>query len=162
MNWEIREGTPEDAPDCFAIYGDAIRNGTSGRYTPAQARAWAPPDDAGEWIAARLEAGVTWIGVTPTRAEGFLTVTTAGHLDLFFVRPEARASGLASALYDRMMDWAATRGLNHLTTHASHLARSFLEARGWKMIAGEAVERNGEVLERWSMERTMGAPRPGA
>ena len=151
MNWTIREGTAADAPACHDVYGDAIRNGTAGRYTPEQARAWAPVEDTGEWLAPRLETGVTWIAVSPSRAEGFLTITPAGHLDLFFVRPEARASGLAVTLYERATDWAGARGLNRLTTDASHLARSFLEQRGWRVITGESVIRQGVAIERWQM-----------
>lgn len=156
MTWEIRPGGAADAPACHAVYLDAVRNGTSGHYTAREARAWAPSDEVEDWLPPRLEAGTTWIAWRTDRAEGFLTVTDAGHLDFFFVRPDARGSGLAAALYDRMMELADTRGHDHLTTHASHLARSFLEKRGWRVIAKETALRNGVPLDRWEMawERT--------
>lgn len=152
MTWTIRTAGAADAPACFAVYVDAIRGGTGGKYTRRQALAWAPEGDAGDWLAARLECGVTWIAVSERRAEGFLNVTPLGHLDLFFIRPEARASGLAAALHDRLMAWAQARALPRLTTDASHLARSFLEKHGWRVLGGESVERGGVALKRWKME----------
>ena len=152
MTWQIREGSGADARACFDVYVDAIRNGTAGRYTPEQARAWAPDTDDGGWLAARLDGSRSWVAVSDTGVEGFLSVTLSGHLDLFFVRPTARESGLARLLHDHLMDWARARGLNRLSTDASHLARSFLEKRGWRVLAGESVLRHGVMLERWQME----------
>lgn len=162
MNWIIREGSAADADACLDVYVDAIHNGTAGHYTRDQALAWAPPGASAEGLRASLEAGTTWIAVSATRAEGFLTVTSEGYLDFLFVRPDARAAGLTAALYVHLLDWARERNLNHLTTHASHLARSFLEKRGWQVIAGEAVERHGVVIERWKMELVMAAKAPDA
>lgn len=152
MSWEIREGGAAEAASCMDVYVDAVRNGTAGHYTPAQALAWAPTEAVEDWLPPRLADGTTWIAWSATRAEGFLTVTPAGHLDFFFVRPEARASGLAAALYAHLMTWADAQGHDHLTTDASHLARSFLEKRGWRMIAGETAIRHGVALKRWRMD----------
>lgn len=151
MSWTIREGGAADAEACHAVYLDAVRNGTSRHYTPEQALAWAPSEQVEDWLPPRLEAGTTWIAFSDRRAEGFLTVTGEGHLDFFFVRPDARASGLAATLYDRMLDLAEARGQARLTTFASHLARSFLERRGWQVIEGESALRNGVELKRWKM-----------
>ncbi|WP_068110435.1 GNAT family N-acetyltransferase [Tropicimonas marinistellae] len=152
MNWQIRLGSAADAAACHAIYVDAVRNGTAPLYTPEQARAWAPSDTLEDWMPPRLAAGVTWVAEDSGDAAGFLTVTPEGHLDFFFVRPPWHGSGIAAALYGEMSGWAATRGLSHMTTFASHLCRRFLEPRGWEVIAGETVQRNGQELERWKME----------
>ncbi len=44
MSWLIQEGGAADSAACMAVYVDAIRNGTSGHYTAAQAMAWAPTE----------------------------------------------------------------------------------------------------------------------
>ncbi len=157
MTWTVRDGGAADAPACHAVYVDAVRNGTAGHYTSAQARAWAPIDTVEDWMPPRLEDGTTWITETDDRAVGFLTVTEGGHLDLFFVRPEWRKQGVAATLYETMMDWARTRGLETMTTDASHLARSFLERRSWRVVVGETTVRSGIELKRWKMVWTQSA-----
>ncbi len=152
MSWEIRAGGAADAAACMSVYVDAIRNGTAGHYSPEQAMAWAPTQDVEPWLAPRLEAGVTWIAWDDARAVGFLTFTSDGHLDFFFVRPEARQSGLAELLYQRMLTQSDAAGLETLTTFASHLARSFLEKRGWIVLEGETATRHGVDLKRWKMK----------
>ncbi|MDV7145370.1 GNAT family N-acetyltransferase [Tropicimonas sp. TH_r6] len=157
MSWEIRTGGAKDAAACMAVYVDAIRNGTAGHYTADQARAWAPTEEVEDWLPPRLDAGTTWIAWDGPRAEGFLTITADGHLDFFFVRTEARKNGLAEALYLQMLAQAEARGIGTLTTFASHLARSFLEKRGWTVIEGETALRHGVELKRWKMALTRTA-----
>lgn len=152
MSWTIREGSAADVDACHAVYFDAVRNGTSPLYTARQAHAWAPSPTPEDWLEPRLAVATTWIAVSETRAEGFLTVTDEGHLDFFFVRPEWRRSGLSPALYNRMTEWVYQRDLKQMTTYASHLCRRFLEKRGWRVVEGETALRHGVDLKRWKME----------
>ncbi|PRY25951.1 GNAT family acetyltransferase [Aliiruegeria haliotis] len=158
MTWTVRRGGAADVEACHDVYYDAVRNGTSPHYSAEQAAAWAPSRKPEDWLEPRLAVGTTWIAESVDRAEGFLTVTDAGHLDFFFVRPQWRRSGLSSALYDQMQAWTDARGLTHLTTYASHLCRRFLERRGWVVLHGETALRNGVELTRWEMAK--GRPEP--
>ena len=149
--FSIRTWTPSDTKACIDIYVDAIRNGTRGIYTPEEAAAWAPEHaDHAEWTA-RLASGRTWIAETGSGPQGFITLAPAGHLDLFFVRPAARPLGIADALYERLLTEARAQGLPAITTHASHLARRFLEKRGWEVESEERVLRHGVWLTRFTM-----------
>lgn len=149
--YAIRTGTVTDAAACHAVYVDAVRNGTAPLYSAEEARAWAPSEQLEDWLPPRLQAGQTWIAEASGTVVGFLTVTPDGHLDLFFVRPGWRRSGLAAELYERMTAWAGARGIERMSTFASHLARRFLERRGWHVVSGETAIRNGVALKRWEM-----------
>lgn len=151
----LRDGDRADAALCFAIYREAVLSGAAPLYTEAERGAWCPTDDDGGWIADRLAAGRTWIAETGATPLGFLTATREGHLDLFFVMPGARRTGVAPALYDAFTEWADAQGIATRTTHASHLARAFLERRGWTVTRQEVVPRNGIDLVRWHMERSV-------
>ncbi len=52
-------------------------------------------------------------------------------------------------LYDRMIETARDMGLEGLTTHASHLARRFLDRRGWAVVEEERNLRHGVWLTRF-------------
>lgn len=129
---------------------DAVLDGTSPHYSPAEARAWAPSDTP-DWIVPRLESGTTWIAGPGHR--GFLTACPDGHLDLFFVRPAERRGPIAPALYDAYADWLATEGISRPTADAGRLLRPFIAHRGWRVIHRETVPRGGETLERFRMDR---------
>lgn len=151
MNWSLRAGGAGDAVACHDVYFDAVRNGTAPLYSDEEARAWAPSEDVEDWLPPRLQDGITWIAEDEGHAIGFLTVTTDGHLDLFFVRPDWRGTGLAPALYQCMRGWAVARGLTEMTTHASQFARRFLEPRGWVVLETESAVRHGVTMTRWKM-----------
>lgn len=149
---QIRDYSPDDASDCVAIYNDAVRNGTAPYYTAEEAAAWAPLEhDLPDWTE-RLGRHHTYLANSQDGPQGFLTLTGDGHLDLFFVRPAARALGTAPMLYDRMIAEAQSIGLPRLTTHASHLARRFLERRGWTVTEEERTRRHGVWLTRFRMD----------
>jgi putative acetyltransferase len=151
----IREFAAEDVAGCIAIYRDAILNGTAPYYTAQDAKAWAPDDpDTGEW-SGRLSTGATWIAETGDGAQGFITLAPHGHLDLFFVRPAARRLGVAALLYERLVPAARADGYATLTTDASHLARRFLERRGWRVQEEERAMRNGVWLTRFRMSHEL-------
>lgn len=160
MNRSIRPITPGDTADCIAIYYDAIHSGTAPHYTPAQREAWAPcaeMHDKPAWTA-RICVAIGYFASVDEEPAGFIVLEETGYLDLFFVRPDFRKAGIASLLYTTAIDAAAAQGLTRLSTHASHLARRFLERQGWQVRKREVVERNGVQLERFDM--TLDLPGP--
>lgn len=148
----LREVGPDAAAVCHALYLRAVREGAAAHYTEAQRRAWAPSEACEPWFVERLESGRTWLAEDEAGPAGFLTGAEreggAAHLDLFFVRPDTRRSGVAPALYDAFDRWAGAR---RRTADASHFLRPFLERRGWTCLGEERVTRHGVVLSRWTM-----------
>lgn len=151
----IRALRPDEVEQTYAIYRDAVRIGAAPFYTEDQRHAWVPSDEMEDWWPGRVLGGATWVDEGAAGLNGFLTYAD-GHLDLFFVRPEARRGATAPALYDRMLAEARAEGRLGLTSYASHLARRFLERRGWTVVAREETERNGVLLERFAMELSIG------
>jgi putative acetyltransferase len=147
----IRPVRPDEVALTYAIFRDAVRIGAAPFYTEGERLAWAPSDAMTEGWPARILGATTWVAEEPEGLAGFLTYAD-GYLDFFYVRPEARRGPAAPALYDRMLAEARAEGRARLTTHASHLARSFLERRGWRVVEREEVERGGVLLTRFAME----------
>ncbi len=146
----IRPIRPEDVAGTYAIFRDAVRIGAAPFYTEAERRAWAPSDTMPDSWRDRVLGATTWVAEDGDGLAGFLSYGD-GYLDFFYVRPQARRGPTAPALYDRMLAEARAEGRARLTTHASHLARRFLERRGWQVVAPEEVERNGVRLTRFAM-----------
>jgi putative acetyltransferase len=147
----IRPVRPDEVAQTYAIFRDAVRIGAAPFYTETERRAWAPSDTMPDGWRDRVLGATTWVAEGEDGLAGFLSYAD-GYLDFFYVRPEARRGPAAPALYDRMLDEARAEGRTRLTTHASHLARRFLERRGWRVIEQEEVDRNGVLLTRFAME----------
>lgn len=150
MTWVLRRFHAGDVAACGAVYFDAVRNGTAPHYTAEQAAAWAPSPAPEGWADLLAESD-TWIVEAPGFCAGFLTLRADGHLEFFFVRPTWRGAGVSHALYRAALAHAKLRGHRKLTTHASLLARRFLERRGWQVTEEEEVERHGARLRRFAM-----------
>ena len=148
----IRSATPADIDGSYAVYRDAVRLGAAPAYSEAQRLAWVPSDTTEPWWAERILSNATWVSERSGAMTGVISLRSDGHLDLFFVRPDARGDGTAVALYDQLLGYARTVEHARLMTFASHLLRPFLEKRGWEVLRSETVIRQDVALERFEME----------
>ncbi len=129
----IRRFRTDDAAAARAVFYAAVRIGAAGHYTEAELAEWAPSpemsDDWGPW----LDRHITLVSETGGRVTGFMMLEADGYLNMAFVLPEYRRSGLADALYDAILAEARTRAMPRLTVWASRLAQRFLARRGWQI-----------------------------
>lgn len=124
-------------------------------YSAAQREAWAPsPPDPRVW-AERFEAIPPALAVIGGDIAGMMSMTNTGHIDMAYVHPDHQGHGIASALHAHLEAIARAERLGRLTTFASNAARSFFERHGYRVIRGNQVERNGEVLGNWTMDKRL-------
>lgn len=157
MTPTLRPITPTDLKDLHHIYYRAVHEGAAQQYSGVERTAWAPEETPRDDAFLRVLDQHAWIAEiadaqNKPRPVGFITMDARGYIDLLFVLPEVMGHGVADALYAQVLDIARREGLGKLTTHASKLARPFLERRGWRVIASEAPLRHGVSMERFVME----------
>ncbi len=150
---DVRPFHPRDAVALRGIFRQAVLVGAAGHYDAAQRAAWAGAAALPPAWPARLGDQITLVaeaaGGPPL---GFMTLGHDGHLDLAFVRPESRGTGVAAALLGAIVAEARARSIAPLTTEASHLARPFFLRHGWTLLAEQQVELNGITLTNFRME----------
>ncbi len=84
---------------------------------------------------------------------GFSDLTGDGCLDMMFVHPEFQGRGVASRLLSRVELEALRLGFKRIHTEASRTARPFFERKGFRVIARQTVEKRGQSLENFRMEK---------
>ena len=84
---------------------------------------------------------------------GFSDLTGDGCLDMMFVHPEFQGLGIASLLLSRVEEQALKLGFKRIYTEASRTARPFFERKGFRVIARQTVEKRGQSLENFLMEK---------
>jgi putative acetyltransferase len=129
---EIRSFAPPDGPGCWAVFLAAVRIGARDHYSPAELAEWVsddsyPPDYA-DWLAGHI----TFVAEQGGAIVGFVMMHRDGYLDLLFVLPNQRRTGLAGRLCDALLPPAQALGLMRMTVKASRLAAPFFARRGWR------------------------------
>ena len=134
----IRRFRPGDAQGTWDVFFAAVRIGAAGHYTEQELIDWAPvdqmPADWGDW----LDRHVTYVGESDSTVEtpdtsvsGFFMLERDGYLNMAFVRPNMRRTGLAGQLYAAILADAKALRLPRLTVIASRLATPFFRRAGW-------------------------------
>lgn len=149
----IRAYRPDDLEAVIAIFERAVRLTAAKDYTPAQIEAWAQVDRE-RWARRRLDRP-TWIALVGELPAGFIDLEEDGHLDMLFVDPDQGGRGVARALVATVEAEGRQRGLGRLFTEASVTARGFFERCGFRLLAAQEVERNGQRLRNFRMEKTL-------
>ncbi|MDR9760274.1 GNAT family N-acetyltransferase [Rhizobium redzepovicii] len=148
----IRPYAPSDADATIEIFLRAIREVSSKDYSPAQIEAWAKVEDRGLWAERRISRPA-WVAEIDGVPVGFSDLTGDGCLDMMFVHPEFQGLGIASLLLSRMEEQALKLGFKRIYTEASRTARPFFERKGFRVIARQTVEKRGQSLENFLMEK---------
>lgn len=141
----IRDGKPDDAPACAAIFSNWV-----------DATPWMPQVHSHgevEWFyRERLFARCKVIITGGTTVNGFLALDkTAGFIAAFYLSAEARGRGLGKLLLGRAKE-VCPKGLNLWTFVANTLAQRFYEREGFVEVRrtdGDNEEGLPDVLYRW-------------
>lgn len=158
MIW-VRDLQAGDIPALADIFYAAVREGTAPAYTQAERQAWAAERPSDTSWAKRLDGLLTVVAEQAGEVVGFMSARAAdGYLDLAFVAPQVRRTGVAPQLYAVLENRLRAQGPTRLHTRASHMAKPFFERAGWRVVAPNSVRRGGQILHNWQMEKTMKAP----
>jgi len=74
---------------------------------------------------------------------------------MLFVHPEYRGLGVVSLLLDQVEKAARELGLDRIHTEASLPARPFFERRGFRVLKSHQVEKRGETLSNFLMDKSL-------
>lgn len=149
---------PYRAADCqptFAVFFDAVHNGTAAYYTAEEREAWAATDVPPDGWHPRLADHITYVAPFGSGIAGFMTMGRDGHIDLAYVAPAHTRSGVGDALYAALLTQARALGLGLMDTEASHLAKRFFLRHGWQIEARQSVIRQGVALTNFRMFKPL-------
>ena len=147
----VRDAVPGDAGALAGIFYDAVQQ--AGDYTVTQRNAWAPRRPTVSDWAQRLDGLLTLVAVDQDPL-GFVSARMSdGYLDLAFVDPSRQGVGVFDCLHTMLENRARAAGLRRLYTQASLALSPVLERRGWRVVRPNRVERAGQILRNFVMER---------
>jgi putative acetyltransferase len=150
----VRDYVAADRDTTITIFLSAIRRVASKDYTREEIEAWAQVEDPDAW-ADRRASRPTWVAECEGMAIGFTDLEPDGHLDMMFVHPDFQGLGAAGLLLSAVEESARSQGLGRIFTEASLTARPFFERRGFTVILRQSVEKRGQRLTNFRMEKYL-------
>jgi|JI9StandDraft_1071089.scaffolds.fasta_scaffold00454_29 putative acetyltransferase len=151
----IRTATSADYRNLAEAMFDAIWNGPS-FYTQEQCRAWCPEIPGGQAWDKRLSEQTIYLAEQGSVVMGFMSLVSPDYIDFAYIRPDFQKTGLFRRLFVEIEKQARLSNAERLWTHASLMARPAFAAMGFDICEPETVERSGEKLKRFKMQKTLG------
>lgn len=144
---EIRRYRQSDCKELTELFYNTVHSVNAKDYTKEQLDVWAAGQvDLERWNSS-LQAHYSIVAVENDVIIGFGDIDKTGYLDRLFVHMDCQGRGIASAICDRLEQFAE----GNITTHASVTARPFFEKRGYKIVKEQQVERQGVFLKNYVM-----------
>ncbi|MCT8162054.1 GNAT family N-acetyltransferase [Pseudoruegeria sp. SHC-113] len=151
---KIRLADPADFTALGQVMYAAI-HATPSPYSAEARTAWLPAPNSGPAWEARLASQFVLLADSPAGPAGFASLTPDGYIDLAFLLPAARGTGLFRQLIAGLEAEAWRRGIARLHTHASLAAEGPFRALGFAELQRETVLRAGIALRRVAMEKPL-------
>lgn len=150
----VRTATADDYDLLGHVMFRAIHEGAS-PYSEAQRVAWMPKANSGSAWASRLEATCVVVAEQNGAIAGFMNIDGDGYIDLAFLLPAARGTGLFGEMLSAVTRHAVAQNLCELRTHASLMAQPAFARFGFVVTEHECVTRGGEHLQRAAMWKSL-------
>ena len=150
----IRLASAADFDPIGQLIFDAIHTANDA-YTLAERQAWMPEPPQGLAWAARLATQDIWVAEVDAKRVGVITLAQDGYIDLAYILADQRGSGLFKRLYETLETHARSAGEARLWSHASLTATPAFEKQGFRVIKPDPVEKDGQTLRRFEMEKWL-------
>lgn len=152
---KIRNYQIADTQQIVQLFYDTVHQINIRDYTKAQVDAWAPADiDLEIWIKS-LSSKLTFVAEEGDNIAGFGELETNGHIDRFYCHKDFQRKKVGTQILECLEAKAKDLGINKLFTEASITAKPFFERHKFIAIKKQEVERRGEKLINFAMEKKI-------
>jgi putative acetyltransferase len=154
MRVVLRQYLPADAPTLMVLFHETVRAVCARDYSPDQLAAWSPESGLNvERWAARFAITKPLVAVTMDGPIGFIELEADGHIDCLYVHRDWQRKGIGTMLLERVIAESKRGPNDRLHAEVSLTALGFFEAHGFTIVSAQEVERNGQRLKNFRMER---------
>ncbi|UBF27834.1 GNAT family N-acetyltransferase [Kovacikia minuta CCNUW1] len=151
----IRTYEKGDTEELMQLFYDTVHEVNIQDYTQEQVNAWAPDNMSLEAWSEGFEDRFVYIAEEGGTISGFGELEPNGHIARFFCHKAFQRQGVGSQILNQIEAQAKSLGLLRLFTEASITARPFFEHKGFVVLSQEVVDRRGQKLMRFQMEKKL-------
>ncbi len=152
---QIRKYEIADTAQIVQLFYDTVHQINIYDYTKAQVDAWAPADINIEIWMKSLSSKFTFVAEDGGIIAGFGQLETNGHIDCFYCHKDFQRKGVGTQILEHIESKAKDLGINKIFTEASITAKPFFERHKFIGIKKQEVERRGQKLINFVMEKKL-------
>jgi putative acetyltransferase len=151
----VRKYEIADTQQIVQLFYDTVHQVNIRDYTKAQVDAWAPADINMEIWMKSLSSKLTFVAEDGGIIAGFGELETNGHIDCFYCHKDFQRQGVGTQILEHIESKAKDLGIKKIFTEASITAKPFFESQKFIVIKNQEVERRGEKLINFVMEKNI-------
>ena len=152
--FKIRSYTENDLSEIVQLFYDTVHSINAKDYSKQQLKAWAADKiDKTAWHQS-LSEHYSIVVEKNSRIVGFGDLD-GGYLDRLYVHKDYQHQGIATAIIEKLEQYAINRGIFEIQTHASITAKDFFIQHGYCIVKEQKVQRNGVLLINFIMEKSL-------
>jgi putative acetyltransferase len=152
---DVRGYCSADLEETAKLFYDTIHSVNAVDYCQAQLDAWAPQNgDLSEWDN-RLSNNHSIVVTDNGIIIGFGSADGTGYFDFLYVHKDHQRRGVATLIADNIEMYIFSKGIQTVTTDASVTAKPLFEKRGYILLKEQRVERRGQILVNFRMQKTL-------
>ena len=151
----ILQGELKDLEEIQALFADTIQNICNKDYTPDQISAWTSSIQNKERWESKINGQYFVIARIDEKLVGFASLYEGNYLDLLYVDKDYQGHGIASLLYDKIVNKARQLHKDELYADVSITAKGFFQKAGFETIKKQVVTRKGIELTNYRMKKIL-------
>ena len=151
----VRMYRSEDCKEIVELFYNTVHSVNAKDYNKAQLDAWAPKDiNISKWDKSLLEH-YSIVIEDNSIIIGFGDLDINGYFDRLYVHKDYQGAYVATRIVNEIEKYAQENRIKIITTHSSITAKPFFEKQGYKVVKEQVVERKGQILKNFIMEKTL-------
>ncbi|WP_414545402.1 GNAT family N-acetyltransferase [Nostoc sp. CCY0012] len=142
-----------DTAEIIDLFYNTVHEVNIRDYTKEQIDAWAPVEmDIEVWINS-LKTKFTYVVENNGKIVGFGELEANGHIDKFFCHKDFQGQGIGTMILEQIESKARSLGIKRLFVEASITAKPFFANKNFLLVTEQEVERRGQKLINFVMEK---------
>lgn len=151
----LRKYQSADCKQIVELFYNTVHSVNKKDYNEAQLEAWAPNEiNSSTWDKSLLEH-YSVVVEKNSLIIGFGDLDKTGYLDRLYVHKDYQGLGVATIIVNQLEKYAQAKGVKIITTAVSITAKSFFEKCGYRTIKEQTVERKGQYLTNFIMQKNI-------
>ena len=144
-----------DTEEIMKLFYDTVHEVNIHDYTQEQVDAWAPANmDIHLWIKG-LGSKFTYVAEEQGKIIGFGELEANGHIDRFYCHKDFQRKGIGKKILEQLESKARFLEIEKLFLEASITAKPFFESQNFIVVKQQEVERRGQILINFIMEKSI-------
>lgn len=152
---KVRRYKIGDTEAIMQLFYDTIHEVNIRDYTKPQLDAWTSVNmDVEVWMNS-LKSKLTYVAEEDNKIVGFGELEANGHIDRFYCHKDFQGQRVGTKILEQIELTAKNLEIPKLFVEASITAKPFFERRGFLVVKKQEVERRGQKLINFVMEKLL-------